>query len=1287
MKKLLLMLLCMPATLAMAYDLEVNGVYYNITSLNPRTCEVTKGPGDIAAYAGAITIPGEISTDASRTYTVTAIGDSAFAGCTELLAVTLPSQVDTIGQKAFDGCQKLQALWCTAKPALVDSLALEGVNKSVKVYFPLEALEAYQSAQYWNELTLIGCATIAYTTTDNTTVNAYKEPAFVDANGQSLNIIEGTSGTWVVDGVVAALTDSAFYGCSTLASIALDENTVNWGADALTGTAWWEAQPKGMYYQGTTAYKYKDTGATIVKIKEGTTAINGNAMSDSCAAQIIFLPASLKKIGNNAFAGCSNLQTLYCEATPAQVEAQTFAGLDQSTSKVLVPVGSLEAYKAAPYWSELTNLGEYELKEVAYTTTNGSVLMPYASPAFYDAQGQGVNIIENTYDAAGGTMLLDAVPVALADSAFWSCSTLAGITLDNEMSWGKEAWTGTAWWEAQPSGMYYHGTIAYKYKETGATILKIQDGTTSINANALSDRNALESIFLPASLKEIGSNALIGCQSLKTLYADAVPAKADSLTFAGIDKEALEVKVPMGSLEAYKAAPYWNELANITEVQLTPVAYVSTDKAVVNPYTTPAFYAAGGESLNVVMNTYDPTTNEGVMILDGVPASLADSAFLGCSTLKEMAVIEKMADWGVDAMSGTAWWKAQPNGMYYKGTTAYKYKNAGATLKIKEGTTTIVDNAMRDDNTLQTIVMPASVEEIGSYAFAGCGSLKTIYCDSVPAKADSLAFAGLNTETSKIMVPSGCLEAYQSAPVWSELTNITEYKTTTINYTTIDSRVANLYKVDAFVDSLGNTLVVLGNTYADNVGTITISGEVKGIADSAFVACENLKTIAIQGTVQIIGKYAFANCSNMTHATLYSGIKEIRNNAFENCLALTGIDLPSSIEKIGDKAFYNCKKATWLFLPTNEAVLGDNVFLGCNQMLTITVSANPGSITTKTFQSSTFTKAILTVPYGCYAKFKADKLWGKFAKTYEGGTVEIDAISALEDVNLSADEQVTLTAVAMPDETSEATLFWSSSNSNVATVDANGVVTAISAGEAIITASTLTFNQKSTSCVVTVNAIQATSISLNEAEVNMNYGEKLQLVAMVLPETTSDKSILWVSSDDEVATVDEQGLVTATGVGDAVITALTTDGSKLKATCLITVNPVQATLVSLNKVECTLEQGDSLQLVATVAPQNTTNKEVRWTSSDESIATVDENGLVTTHAGGIVYITAYTTDGSEKRARCYIEVIAVESISSVTADQKEETYYDLSGKATIKQQSGIKIVRKADGRVQKILVK
>ena len=242
-------------------------------------------------------------------------------------------------------------------------------------------------------------------------------------------------------------------------------------------------------------------------------------------------------------------------------------------------------------------------------------------------------------------------------------------------------------------------------------------------------------------------------------------------------------------------------------------------------------------------------------------------------------------------------------------------------------------------------------------------------------------------------------------------------------------------------------------------------------------------------------------------------------------------------------------------------------------------------------------------------------------------------------MNLYTGNTADLVATVSPSNATNKNITWTSSNTSVASVS-NGVVTARRAGIAVISVTT-SDGAKSASCVVYVTnqvspTVKVTGVSLNKNSISLNTGSSYSLVATVSPSNATNKNITWTSSNTSVATV-SNGVVTAKKAGTSTITVTTNDGNK-KATCTVTVtNPVvHVTGVSLNRSSVSLKKGNTTSLTATVSPSNATNKNVTWTSSNTSVATVS-NGVITAKKAGTSTITVITNDGN-KKATCTVTV-------------------------------------------------
>lgn len=261
--------------------------------------------------------------------------------------------------------------------------------------------------------------------------------------------------------------------------------------------------------------------------------------------------------------------------------------------------------------------------------------------------------------------------------------------------------------------------------------------------------------------------------------------------------------------------------------------------------------------------------------------------------------------------------------------------------------------------------------------------------------------------------------------------------------------------------------------------------------------------------------------------------------------------------------------------------------------------------------------------------------------------IQVESISLDKtELEITEGDKETLVATVLPENADNKNVIWTSSDESVATVK-DGVVTAIKAGEATITAKTED-GEKTATCSVTVKekVYPVESVSLDKTTAEITEGETITLTATIKPENATNKNVIWSSSNEEIATV-EDGVVSAIKEGEATITAKTDDGGKT-AECKVTVKakvyPVES--ISLDKTSASLKVGETTTLTATVKPDNATDKTVSWSSSDASVASV-ENGVITAKKIGTTTITAKAGD---KEASCSITVEAT-PVTSIELDK------------------------------------
>lgn len=290
------------------------------------------------------------------------------------------------------------------------------------------------------------------------------------------------------------------------------------------------------------------------------------------------------------------------------------------------------------------------------------------------------------------------------------------------------------------------------------------------------------------------------------------------------------------------------------------------------------------------------------------------------------------------------------------------------------------------------------------------------------------------------------------------------------------------------------------------------------------------------------------------------------------------------------------------------------------------------------------------------------------------------------EAQLKVGEVFTLTAYIYPEDATDKTVAWTSDNEAVAVVDANGNVTAVSIGTSTITASCGNY---SASCVVSVVATEVESVVISQETAQLKVGENLSLTATVYPEDATDNTVEWTSDDPAVANVDANGNVTAMSLGTATVTA---SCGNYSASCNITVVATMVESIYLSPDNWSGTEGDSFRIEATVLPEEASDKTLIWTSSDESVATVDTEGIVTVMKAGTCVITASAADGSNVSAECIITSVA--GVDGIFSADEHIDVFNLNGiliKKNIDKEEmnkltpGIYVIRQGNDRKKVII--
>ena len=340
-----------------------------------------------------------------------------------------------------------------------------------------------------------------------------------------------------------------------------------------------------------------------------------------------------------------------------------------------------------------------------------------------------------------------------------------------------------------------------------------------------------------------------------------------------------------------------------------------------------------------------------------------------------------------------------------------------------------------------------------------------------------------------------------------------------------------------------------------------------------------------------------------------------------------------------------------------------SVYVG--NTVTIKGTVSPSNATDKTLIWSSSDTSVATVSStGVVTGVKGGKC--TISCKTSGGQSAFCTVTVLQKVSgitldrssatLYTGQKYTLTATVVPSTATDKSVNWTSSNSKVATVTTDGVVTGVSAGSAVIIAVTVDGGFIAKCSVTVVKKVDVTGVKLNKTSLSLNKGDEYLLDATVSPSNASNKSITWTSNNTKAAKVSANGLVTAVGNGAAIISAQTNDGGYV-AKCTVNVT-AQVTGIRLSPSEFRLAKGASKTVIANIFPSDAANRKVTWSSSDTKVVTVNSKGVVTGVNAGYATVTATTADGGYT-ATCnftvYIPVTGVRLNSKSATVPKGET--------------------------------
>ena len=685
----------------LAYDFEVDGIYYNILSAQDKTVEVTYKEYSNATYSGDVVIPEQVQYN-EKLYSVTTIGEWAFFGCSSLASVTIPESVTSIDDGAFLGCSSLTSVnisdlsaWCRIDFKTLDSNPL----------------------CYGHNLYLNGALVTDLVIPED--VSEIKPYAFSGGSCiTSVTIPEG----------VTSIGNSAFRSCSSLASVTIPESVTSIGDSAFSGCSSLASVtiPEGVTYIGNASFSGCSSLASVT-IPEGVTSIGSSAFRSCSSLASVTIPESVTFIGGYAFEGCSSLASVTIPESVTSIGCSAFSGCS-SLASVTIP-------------ESVTFISDYAF---AYCSSLASVTIPEGVPsigdsAFYDCSSLASVTIPESVTSIGS----DAFKYcSLRELRISNLSSYLKINFENEYSHPNyNSYNVDIILDGEkltdlviPEGISDIGD--FWFRGWNLNSVTIPEGVKTIGDYAFYCYGIKEMLVLPSSIESIGSYALRSTFPICRIEAQTPPSIVSD-SFLGLSV----LIVPNGCSGAYKTACGDTGLKIVEDktVEVTVPQESNVFDELIALRATPSLItdltvhgSLKADELSWINSNMTSLLN--LDISDTDCTTIPDGAFQSNGTLMGIKLPQSLQSIGNDAFNGC--------------------RALCGSITLPETVETVGDYAFQNCRLLEEILFSGSLARIGDYAFNGCSGLQSAYIPDSVEKIGSYAFSGCNSLV-ELSLPDG----------------------------------------------------------------------------------------------------------------------------------------------------------------------------------------------------------------------------------------------------------------------------------------------------------------------------------------------------------------------------------------------------------------------------------------------------------------------------------------------------------------------------------------------------
>ena len=963
-------------------------------------------------------------------------------------------------------------------------------------------------------------------------------------------------------------------------------------------------------------YTGTDTEVTIPNKIENlpVTAIGDYAFSDCHDIIGVEVPNTVTDMGSWTFCNCENLQVVNIPNGVTRLRERLFLNCYS-----LVQVNIPETVTVLEGWC-------FERCDSITSITIPYSVTEICESAFLNAKGlKTVNIPHSVtkiwnYAFCGTALENITIPNSITEIGimlFENCTSLKTVTLENGIT-----------------------NIGQMLRKSSIKTITLPESMTYLSNSAFEDCLYLSEVNLPSKLETIDNYAFWNCDALTTINIPETVTKIGYQVFGRCDNLS-SVTIPKNVTDI--GGMWFVETPNLKTVTFeegTTKIGNALQHSCIESFDFPASletlsqYAFANCNNLTSMTipdtvkqidgwTFSECENLETVVLPNTIQNIPERMFLRCHSLTSVnipASVKSLDGWCFEECTSFTSFTI-PDTVNTIHNQVFQYCSGLKTVTIPNSVTELENELFKGCTSLEQITIPHSVTKLGDRLFGDCTSLENI---TIP---DSVTeFGGCIFE--------GCT-ALKTATLENGITNIGQ---------------------------------MFRNSYIE---TITLPESMTYLSNSAFEECRNLKSVTLPDNMETIDRYAFYKCESLEDITIPDKVQKIDYQTFLNA-GLKTVTLPANLNLIDTDAFAGCTGLEKVYYRNTVANWGNNVTVNDGNECLGGISSNaemyffPDTLTlNKTSYrmdfEDTYNLKYTFAPQNSFGKYTWKSSNSSVVKVTQSGKITAvnegtANITVTHDSGLKAVCKVTVNPVPKTLELDKDTLTlftddtytlqksftpsdakakytWSSSDTQVAAVDSDGKVTAISAGTATITLRSN--NGLTATCDVTVWRYPD-SVSLDKTSIETGEGLTEQLTPQLSPDDSHTKSFTWTSSDENIATVSQDGLVTAVRKGTATIKVTTSNGKS--AQCVVTVKELPQS-VKLSKSSTLIKVGSTERIKATITPSDAYNEGYTWKSSDKTIAAVSSTGLITAKKAGIATITYRTANG--KTAKCTVTVVNV----------------------------------------------